>query len=160
MVFDVEGFAEECVSIRATNLSPSVPGRVSSTQVDRYCDQREGGNRSLLTQAPPKSPPLQTQLKSGSPARGLPLFTAAREGLQSPRYSRELFLKSHLTLQVKKLAPIWGPILLLRRGRDLNPRRLLHLRRFQGARIRPLCHLAKIANQNDQMQGYARNALQ
>ena len=40
----------------------------------------------------------------------------AREGLQSPRYSRELFLKSHLTLQVKKLAPIWGPILLRGEG--------------------------------------------
>ena len=40
----------------------------------------------------------------------------AREGLQSPRYSRELFLKSRLTLQVKKLAPIWGPILLRGEG--------------------------------------------
>ena len=39
-----------------------------------------------------------------------------REGLQSSRYSRELFLKSRLTLQVKKLAPIWGPILLRGEG--------------------------------------------
>ena len=59
-----------------------------------------------------------------------------------------------------KEGPRRGAFFFLRRGRDLNPRRLLHLRRFQGARIRPLCHLAKTVNENDQMQGYARNAQQ
>ena len=38
----------------------------------------------FVKQHDPKSLPLQTQLKSGSPARGLPLFTAAREGFEPP----------------------------------------------------------------------------
>ena len=67
---------------------------------------------------------------------------------------------SALIAVIRKPPRTGGGFRITRRGRDLNPRRLLHLRRFQGARIRPLCHLAKIVNENDQMQGYARNAQQ
>lgn len=86
-------------------------------------------------------------------------INAAREGTVA--CWRKLLPNPCLFKRNKKVVVPHGDYyFFLRRGRDLNPRRLLHLRRFQGARIRPLCHLAKTVNENDQMQGYARNAQQ